>query len=117
MPARHHGEHLAEEGELARALALAERLTDPLATRDAFEVLSNVMTFRGDLAAAREYGYRAAELARAAGDDQTLLMACATARSPPGYAGQDAAPSAFLTAPATLRNATTLSCVMACVRA
>ena len=59
------------ERRCRRAIALAERLGDPLVARDAFEVLSNVVMFRGDLVRAGEYGRRAAELARAAGDDTT----------------------------------------------
>jgi predicted ATPase/DNA-binding SARP family transcriptional activator len=76
------------ERRCRRALALAERLDDPLAARDGFEVLANVMTFRGDLAAAREYGHRAAELARAAGDDATLLMALCDLTIGAAYAGE-----------------------------
>jgi predicted ATPase/DNA-binding SARP family transcriptional activator len=78
------------ERRCRRALALAERLGDPLLAREACEVLSNTAQFSGDLARAAGFGRRAAELARAAGDDTTLMMALQDLIIVAAYAGDDA---------------------------
>ncbi len=73
-----------------RALALADRIGDPQLGRDAWDVLTDVASFQGELAAAEEYGHRTVELARAAGDDATLVMALCNLTLIAAYAGQDA---------------------------
>jgi predicted ATPase/DNA-binding SARP family transcriptional activator len=78
------------ERRCRRALALAERLGDPLLGREACEVLANTAQFSGDLARAAGFGRRAAELARAAGDDTTLMMALQDLIIVAAYAGDDA---------------------------
>jgi predicted ATPase/DNA-binding SARP family transcriptional activator len=78
------------ERRCRRALALAERLGDPLLAREACEVLANTAQFSGDLARAAGFGRRAAELARAAGDDTTLAMALQDLIVVAAYAGDDA---------------------------
>ena len=78
-----------------RAMALVERIGDPSLARDACEVLANVEMFGGDLVAAAEHGRRAVELARAANDDTTLVMALTDLAIICAYAGDDAAAARY----------------------
>ncbi|WP_300013533.1 BTAD domain-containing putative transcriptional regulator [Pseudonocardia sp.] len=72
------------------AIALAERIGDPLLAREAHEVLANVELFGGDLRAADAHTARSAELSAAAGDDTTLIMALCDRTVVAAYAGDDA---------------------------
>jgi predicted ATPase/DNA-binding SARP family transcriptional activator len=90
-PRWQRGDVEGAERRCRRAIALAERLGEPLLARDAFEVLANVVMFRGDLVRATDYGQRAAELARAAGDDATLVLALSDLVIVAAYAGDGAA--------------------------
>ena len=82
------------ERRCRRALALAERLGDPLLTRETHEVLANTAMFRGDLGPAAEHCHRAAELSRAAGDETTLAMALTDRVIIAAYAGADGSAAA-----------------------
>jgi predicted ATPase/DNA-binding SARP family transcriptional activator len=88
-PRWQRGDVAGAERRCRRALALVERIGDPLLARDALEVLSNVMMFRGDLTRAAEYAGRSAELAEAAGDEATLVMGLTDLVIVAAYAGDD----------------------------
>jgi ATP/maltotriose-dependent transcriptional regulator MalT len=75
------------ERRCRRALALVERIGDPLLGREVYEVLANIMMFSGDLTRAAEYAGRSAELAEAAGDEATLVMALTDLVIVAAYAG------------------------------
>jgi predicted ATPase/DNA-binding SARP family transcriptional activator len=90
-PRWQRGDVEGAERRCRRALALVDRLGDPLLARDALEVLANILMFRGDLAHAVEYARRAAELAEAAGDETTLMMALTDLVIITAYAGDDGA--------------------------
>jgi predicted ATPase/DNA-binding SARP family transcriptional activator len=89
-PAWQRGDLDGAERRARRALALAERLGDPLAARDAVEALSNVDLFRGDLAAARAGATRVVELSVAAGDRPLELVARTDLVFMAAYAGDAA---------------------------
>jgi tetratricopeptide (TPR) repeat protein len=89
-PRWQRGDVEGAERRCRRALALAERVGDPLLAREALEALSNTAQFLGDLTRAAECGRRAAELAKAAGDDATLVLALSDLVLSAAYAGDDA---------------------------
>ncbi|QYN38637.1 hypothetical protein K1T35_16315 [Pseudonocardia sp. DSM 110487] len=96
-PRWQRGDVEGAERRCLRALALAERLGDPLLAREAYEGLGNTAMFRGELEPAAEHCRRAADLSRAAGDDTTLMMALTDLVIITAYAGQDPLAAAYET--------------------
>jgi tetratricopeptide (TPR) repeat protein len=87
-PCWQRGDVDGAERRCRRAIALADRLGDPLLARETYEVLANTAMFRGDLESAVEHCHRAAELSRSAGDETTLVMALIDLVMISAYAGQ-----------------------------
>ncbi|GEL19865.1 SARP family transcriptional regulator [Pseudonocardia asaccharolytica DSM 44247 = NBRC 16224] len=85
------GDMADAEAVAGRAVAVAGAAGNPTAARDAHWALSEVCSFRGDLAAGLRHARRACELAARAGDRETLVMAAVDPVLESAYAGDDAA--------------------------
>ena len=90
-----------QRGDLATAeryardgIALAGATDDPAAARDGHDALSNVLSFRGDLDAARAHAALARDLARVAGDPDVEVLALTDLLIQSAYAGDDGAAAA-----------------------
>jgi predicted ATPase/DNA-binding SARP family transcriptional activator len=89
------GDLAGGEEQARRAIAVADAAGEPTAGRDGHESLSNVLSFRGDLATAARHAVTARDLARAEGDTDVEVTALADLVVQTAYAGDDEASARY----------------------
>ncbi|MBW0091779.1 winged helix-turn-helix domain-containing protein [Pseudonocardia sp. KRD-184] len=90
MPLWQRGDLRGARERCVRALGIADRLGDALLGGEAHDGLANVALAEGDLVGAAVHAGRSADLAAAADDDVTRVMALCDLAITAAYAGDDA---------------------------